>query len=241
MSPSSSAAALVAMSAVIVWDEASMISRDVLETVDRSFRDFMRLRDQRLANVPFGGKLIVFGGDFRQVLPIVPNGSKDDIIEASILTSNLWRRVQVLRLTTNMRVQQAMSLDNSTLAQNLQQFATFLLSVGNGSYPVVPNASDSICIPDEMLLPGNDISDLCRHVFNDFEQTSDIAPDNLVSKAILTPTNANVTEVNNFAIEKFPGEFTEYLSTDTALTEDDALMLPPRINEFFELWCHPSS
>ena len=33
--------------------------------------------------MPFGGKLIVFGGDFRQVLPIVPNGSKDDIIEAA--------------------------------------------------------------------------------------------------------------------------------------------------------------
>ncbi|OBZ80611.1 hypothetical protein A0J61_11340, partial [Choanephora cucurbitarum] len=65
MSPSSSAAALVAMSAIIVWDEASMVSRDILETVDRLFRDFIKLRDQRLANVPFGGKLIMFGGDFR--------------------------------------------------------------------------------------------------------------------------------------------------------------------------------
>lgn len=133
MRPNSIAANLVTLSAVIVWDEASMISRDVLETVDRSFRDIMKKKDQRLSQVPFGGKLIVFGGDFRQVLPIVPNGSKNEIIEASVLTSPLWTRVKVLRLTTNMRVQQALSLNDSSSAQILQEFATFLLSIGNNT------------------------------------------------------------------------------------------------------------
>lgn len=78
-----------------------------------------------------------------------------------------------------------------------------------------------------MLLPGNSISDLCKHVYNDFEQAVDVEPENLVSRAILTPTNTNVAEVNNLLLSKFSGECKEYLSTDTTLSEDDALILPP--------------
>ncbi|OBZ80225.1 hypothetical protein A0J61_11726 [Choanephora cucurbitarum] len=90
-----------------------------------------------------------------------------------------------------------MSLDNSNLAHNLRKYATLLLSICKESCPVVANASHSIRIPDEMLLPENDIFDLCKHVFTNFEQTSDIASDNMVSKAVLTPTDANVTRSIN--------------------------------------------
>jgi len=36
-----------------------------------------------------GGKLIVFGGDFRQILPIISRGSKFDIVHATINSSYL--------------------------------------------------------------------------------------------------------------------------------------------------------
>jgi len=34
--------------------------------------------------MPFGGKLIVLSGDFRQILPVVTKGSIADIVTASL-------------------------------------------------------------------------------------------------------------------------------------------------------------
>jgi len=39
--------------------------------MDLSFRDIMAAIDPSLAHVPFGGKLIVLGGDFRQTMPVI--------------------------------------------------------------------------------------------------------------------------------------------------------------------------
>ena len=57
-------------------------------------------------NKPFGGKIFVLGGDFRQVLPVIRLGSRCDIVQQCLKNSNLWKHVHVLRLTINMRVQQ---------------------------------------------------------------------------------------------------------------------------------------
>ena len=64
---------------LIIWDETPMSHRWVIETVDRTLRDIC---DQK--NMSFGGKLIVFGGDFRQILPVVTKGSRADIVVASL-------------------------------------------------------------------------------------------------------------------------------------------------------------
>ncbi len=53
-------------------------------------------------NYPFGNKLIVFGGDFRQILPVVKRGTRGDITKASFNRSPLWSYVKVLKLKTNM-------------------------------------------------------------------------------------------------------------------------------------------
>ena len=44
---------------LIIWDEAAMTKRQCVETLDRSLQDIME------RSLPFGGKVIVFGGDFR--------------------------------------------------------------------------------------------------------------------------------------------------------------------------------
>ena len=50
---------IVKQSVLIVWDEAPMAHRFLLEALDRSFKDIME------NNKPFGGKSIVLAGDFR--------------------------------------------------------------------------------------------------------------------------------------------------------------------------------
>ena len=64
---SSNTARLIRSASIIIWDEASMISRDLIQTVNRSIQDIMHTVDPALEYVPFAGKTVIFGGDFRQV------------------------------------------------------------------------------------------------------------------------------------------------------------------------------
>ena len=64
---------------LIIWDEASMTKRQNVEALDNSLRDIMGRSD-----LPFGGKTIVLGGDFRQVLPVMRKGFRAQIVGASL-------------------------------------------------------------------------------------------------------------------------------------------------------------
>ncbi|XP_021721999.1 ATP-dependent DNA helicase PIF2-like [Chenopodium quinoa] len=121
---------LVKYAAVIIWDEATMTHRHAYEAIDRSLRDLTGV------DVPFGGKVVVFGGDFRQVLPVVPKGTKAQTIDACLVRSTLWRHVQLLHLTQNMR-----SIQDP-------EFAAFLLRVGDGCEPTVDE--DMIKLPSSI-------------------------------------------------------------------------------------------
>ncbi|XP_068322118.1 ATP-dependent DNA helicase PIF1-like [Pyrus communis] len=82
-------AQLISDAALIIWDEAPMNHKQYFETLDRSLRDVLKGSKPGFDDLPFGGKPILFGGDFRQILPIVPNGTKADIVEASLTNSYL--------------------------------------------------------------------------------------------------------------------------------------------------------
>ncbi|XP_028778054.1 uncharacterized protein LOC114734600 [Neltuma alba] len=53
---------------LIIWDEAPMVQCYCIEAFDRTLKDIMH------CSAPFGGKCIVMGGDFRQILPVIPKG-----------------------------------------------------------------------------------------------------------------------------------------------------------------------
>ncbi len=91
---------------LIIWDEAPMTSKYCFEALDRSIRDIARGHAGFDPDKPFGGLVVVFGGDFRQILPVVPKGSRQDIVHAYLCSSrNIWRSCTVLKLTKNMRLQ----------------------------------------------------------------------------------------------------------------------------------------
>ncbi|XP_026434864.1 ATP-dependent DNA helicase PIF1-like isoform X1 [Papaver somniferum] len=50
---------------ILMWDEATMSHRYSLEAFDRMMRDITGIAE------PFGGKILIMGGDFCQVLPVI--------------------------------------------------------------------------------------------------------------------------------------------------------------------------
>jgi ATP-dependent DNA helicase PIF1 len=113
----------LASAVVILWDECSMIHKDVADTVDRTLRDIMR--DPR----PFGGKTVVFTGDFKQLLPVVRRGRGHD---HTMQRCAWWRDVKVVTFTFNWRALQS------------PVFSAFLEEVGNGRVDFVEVPSDRI-------------------------------------------------------------------------------------------------
>jgi hypothetical protein len=69
--------------------------------------------------LPFWGKVMLFGGDFRQVLPVVARGTRAHITDSTLLQSYIWQSVQCIHSTQNMR------------AQSDSWFAAYLLRIGN--------------------------------------------------------------------------------------------------------------
>jgi hypothetical protein len=96
--------ALLQAAAFIVWDEAIMMHRHVFEAVNRSLQDIMVVINPTFKFLPFCGLVVVFGGDFRQILPIVPRGTRGDVVAAALNRSSIWQHVCVFKLHTNMRV-----------------------------------------------------------------------------------------------------------------------------------------
>jgi hypothetical protein len=100
---------------MFVIDEASMVPLHALSAIDKLLQDITG------NEVPFGGKIFLFGGDFRQVLPVVPRRPRTVIVENCIKSSPLWAQFQIYKLKKNMRAD-----------EDQHEFATWLLALGNG-------------------------------------------------------------------------------------------------------------
>lgn len=95
---------LIRKAALILWDESPMTHRRCFQALDHTLRGILSLDNAINADIPFGGKPVILGGDFRQVLPVVQGGSRAETIAASLIKSPLWKHVQILQLTVNMRM-----------------------------------------------------------------------------------------------------------------------------------------
>jgi len=72
--------------------------------IDRLLIDIETGRGSRKAKKPFGGKAVLFSGDFRQILPVIRRGGRTEMIQNSVLLANFWHQIKLLRLTKNMRL-----------------------------------------------------------------------------------------------------------------------------------------
>ena len=105
--------------------------KTAFEAIDRTLRDVMQHVNPKFKEIPFGNKIVVFGGDYRQILSVVKKGTTNDIINASFNRSVLWESIQVLKLSINMRVLGLQGADQN----KAKEFCDFLLRIGEGTEP----------------------------------------------------------------------------------------------------------
>jgi ATP-dependent DNA helicase PIF1 len=179
-----------------------MAHRYCFEAHDATLKDIMSSYDN--SESVFGGKVVVFGGDFRQILPVVPRGTRSDIVHSSINASKIWDHFKVLTLTKNMRLQ---SSQDSPLNSEISKFSNWLLKVREGKLSEPNNGYAEIEIPKELLITGYDdpIKEIVESTYPNLLQHYN-CPQYLQSKAILASTIEIVDQINNYDLNLIPGK-----------------------------------
>ena len=202
---------LVRRSRLIVIDEATMLDRLLLEAMDRTLRDLMNKPD-----TPFGGKIIILAGDFRQCLPVIPGANRAQIVQRCINFSHLWSQFQVFSLTVNMRVR-------ASGDPQLEDFDSWTVGIGDGT---ANDANGLVAIPENMhfdIKPNTNedmkVEDRCMKEF--CEMVFPNLPANVTSdgwldgRSLLAPTNKEVDTINDLMESKMPGTAFKLSSSDT--------------------------
>ncbi|CAN1831054.1 ATP-dependent DNA helicase PIF1 [Linum perenne] len=190
-------------------------------SVDRTLCDIMNMPTEGPCYKPFGGKTVILGGDFRQTLPIVPNGGREDNLNASFTRSYLWNHCTLLELRTNMRVNSS-SINMLPISEGLN-FPEWVLAVGDGKICPIAHINHStmdwISIPEQFLIPKsiNPIIDLVARVYPDLARNHQSVA-YIRTRAIVTPTNQVVSSINDYVLTQIPGDEKIYLSSDTLTT-----------------------
>ncbi|XP_042044754.1 ATP-dependent DNA helicase pfh1-like [Salvia splendens] len=193
--PGGALAELIVRAKLIIWDEAPMIHKHCIEAVDRTLRDIMRVCNELHSNKPFGGKTVVFGGDFRQILPVVPKGSHQDVVNATINSSYLWK--------------------------SGTEFSSWVASIGDGVIGGPNDGEVAIQVPIDIVLSnsGDPLRTIVSNVYPSY-----MNPGELISclhgRAILAPTLEVVDEVNQFMISLDQSQGRVYFSSDSISNSD---------------------
>ena len=209
---------------IIIWDEAPMSSKHILHAVNRCLQDIMGNPVDCAGNkLPFGGKLVVLGGDLRQTVGVVEGGNRAMEVENSITRSPLWRNITTRKLKTNMRVKLNLNPRNNA---KLKAWARFLLQVGDGFHFGVTDDvqsqfrhPDVIPLPKQLLFDSQDPADIIDHVYPNLRASE--TPANVEGSAILTPLNKDVDFLNELAMERVRGNTKTLYSIDSVVDNGD--------------------
>ena len=162
------------------------------------------------------GLLTLLCGDFRQILPVIRQGTRANIVDACLKSSSLWRLVQQYRLTTNMRV--ALQAD-----ERAEIFANKLLRLGNGE-------TDTVQSPDYVSLlnfgtPAENIDILLNRIYPQIHSNYENHTW-LMQRAILAPHNDSVSQINKLLAEKLPTQTHTYTAINSVVDEEKAVQFP---------------
>ena len=187
-----------------------MAHKLALEALNRT------LQDVRSDSNLMGGVTVLLAGDFRQTHPVIPKGTPADELAASLKSSVLWQHVEVLTLSTNMRVH----LHGDEMAGD---FSGVLLVIGNGALTVDDHGL--IPVRPDWATSVNNIEELYSKVF------PNLSPNYtnfrwLCERAILAPRNDMVEITNNNLLSQLPGREKVYSSIDSVVNPQEAVNYP---------------
>ncbi len=174
-----------------------MQHRHIHETVNRSLQDICN------SHKPFGGLPVVFGGDFRQILPVIVKASRPQIVGACIQRSHLWSHVKVLHLTHNMRLNLNISRESA--------FAQWQLDVGSRAHT---DDDHNILLPDHFRCPQNSVSSLISTIYPGINLLPHPHDLYFCQRTILSSRNDDVDDLNLQVLTLFPGEERVYHAHD---------------------------
>ncbi|XP_076904045.1 uncharacterized protein LOC143559315 [Bidens hawaiensis] len=175
-----------------------MTHKHAFQALNKSCKDVLKSKSL------FGGKVVVFGGDFRQVLPVIQKGSRQQIVNASLCSSYIWHHFRVLRLTRNIRLTIGQS---SADIEETKKFSKWLLDIREGKVGGPNKGKAKIEIPDDLLIEQCDgpIIKLIQFVYPDILNSRQ-DPTYFQQKGLLAPTNEVFHEINDLLLEFFPGD-----------------------------------
>eukprot|EP00435_Cladocopium_sp_Y103_P060653 s247_g22.t1 len=217
---------------LLLWDEVVTAPAGALDAADACLRDLCQ------CDKPFGGKVVVLGGDLRQTLPVLEHADRSEIIANAITGSMVWANPVLRRvhLSSNIRTRHNVPFQN------------FLLQVGDGRVPYDADLGQrSIVLPNTFLAPSTwNPTDLILFAFGDVVGATERALlrptaehlDDLAQRAILAPKNDHVRDLNNAVLAHFPADGIMDLygsSSLVAATQEDLSAFPPDYLNSLEL------
>lgn len=197
ITPADAHGELIQSASAIIWDEAPMANRAVLTCVEEVCQNVMENTN------PFGGKIVILLGDFRQTCPVIRGGTRPEVVDASIKSSPLWPMFKVFRLHAPIHNTQDPEL------------SSFVDEIGDGAGPEIsPN----------ILLSVMNIEDLIDFVY---PPNVIVDPKSCLKHAILCPTNAQVNNYNHIMTSHVEGTQRTYLAADSLQEANDTGLIPP--------------
>ncbi|KAL6567926.1 hypothetical protein OROGR_001594 [Orobanche gracilis] len=122
---------------LIIWDEVSMTHIYCFEALDRSLEDVMRSLNGESSPKPFGGLVVVLGGDFREILHVVSKGSRHNIVHDAISSSHICVGVSPFD------------------ADEIKKFADWILQIRDGVSGDGIDGEARVDLSDDILICGH--------------------------------------------------------------------------------------
>lgn len=199
------------LSNLIIWDESPMSHKKCFEALNRTLMDICS------NNQIFGGKTVLLSGDFRQLLPVIPRSTAADELNACLKHSYLWKYINKLYLSSNMR---SITQNNS---QN-EEFQNNLLSIGNGTIKK-DEITHEIEFPKNFGHMSESVQHLIQNVYPNIKKNY-TNYNWLEKRSILATTNEAVNKINYQILNKIPGELFEYTSIDSMIDNELSVHYP---------------
>ena len=153
----------------------------------------------------------------RQTLPVVKRGTRNMILDATLLRSTMWRPLNwhIHHLTVNMRVERLLTLGRH--AGPLRAFAAWLLRIGNGTDGI------NVDLPPKMVLPSGDPVDLIDAIYGDLSDPSHRTRQHLHGRCIVSTKNYTIHILNDMMRAMLPGAEVTYQNVNTLRHSDLAM------------------